>query len=141
MSWPPPFPGLVIRYSYLWASEAARGQEEGSKDRPCAVVLVVERRDDGTVVGVVPVTHSPPRREDAALELPPGLKRHLGLDADRSWVIASELNVFRWPGPDLRPAINGELGSIVYGVLPPGFFSRLKTKLLQATPRTVRRSD
>jgi hypothetical protein len=37
---PEPVPGLVIRYSYLWAEEYGRGQEEGVKDRPCAVILV-----------------------------------------------------------------------------------------------------
>ena len=42
MSWPTPQAGLVIRYSYLWQSEAAAGREEGVKDRPCAVILVVE---------------------------------------------------------------------------------------------------
>ena len=32
--------GLVIRNAYLWAEEHRRGQEEGVKDRPCAVVLI-----------------------------------------------------------------------------------------------------
>ena len=41
MSWPEPFPGLVVRYSYLWEREASQGREEGVKDRPCAVVLVL----------------------------------------------------------------------------------------------------
>lgn len=39
MSWPDPQPGLVIRYADLWRREAFAGQDEGSKDRPCAVVL------------------------------------------------------------------------------------------------------
>lgn len=47
MVFPVPVPGLVIRYSYLWASEHARGQEEEVKDRPCAVVLVTQ--DDGEI--------------------------------------------------------------------------------------------
>ena len=41
MSWPVPRPGLVIRYSYLWESEAGAGREEGVKDRPCAIILVM----------------------------------------------------------------------------------------------------
>jgi hypothetical protein len=38
---PAPRPGLVIRYSYLWAREAEEGRDEGVKDRPCAIVLVM----------------------------------------------------------------------------------------------------
>ena len=39
---PAPEPGLIIRYAYLWRSEAFQGEEEGRKDRPCAVVLARE---------------------------------------------------------------------------------------------------
>jgi hypothetical protein len=35
----PPLPGQVIRYAYLWWSEARMGREDGNKDRPCGVVL------------------------------------------------------------------------------------------------------
>lgn len=41
MTLPVPEPGLVIRYAYLWDREAREGRDEGSKDRPCAIVLVV----------------------------------------------------------------------------------------------------
>ena len=34
VAFPVPVPGLVIRYSYLWASEYARGQEEGGQGPP-----------------------------------------------------------------------------------------------------------
>jgi hypothetical protein len=40
VSLPIPQPGLVIRYSYLWSAEAQAGKEEGTKDRPCAIILV-----------------------------------------------------------------------------------------------------
>jgi len=58
VSLPKPEPGLVIRYSYLWRAEHLRGQEEGVKDRPCAIVLAPERVEDDTLVVVLPVTHS-----------------------------------------------------------------------------------
>ena len=66
MPLPTPELGLVISYAYLWSSEADKGQEEGLKERPCALVL--SARDDGgdTVVAVVPLTHSPPRRPEEA---------------------------------------------------------------------------
>jgi hypothetical protein len=37
MSLPAPKPGLVIRYSFLWSNEEAKGATDGAKDRPCAI--------------------------------------------------------------------------------------------------------
>src|SRR6516225_926655 len=100
---PTPEPGLVISYAYVWSYEAERGQEEGRKDRPCVITLAVERQPDGeTVVTVLPVTHRPPDADGAAVEIPQAIKRHLGLDLDRSWVVVSEGDQFVWPGYDLR---------------------------------------
>jgi hypothetical protein len=45
---PEPEPGLVIRYSNLWLREHREGREEGTKDRPCAIVLASRRYGDGT---------------------------------------------------------------------------------------------
>ena len=45
-----PKPGLVIRYSYLWHQESQSGQEEGVKDRPCAVVIALEDDENRTRV-------------------------------------------------------------------------------------------
>jgi hypothetical protein len=139
VTWPDPRPGLVIRYSYLWASEARQGREDGVKDRPCAIILVLLREGDHPIVRVLPVTHTPPASAADALEIPPMTKRRLGLDADRSWVVITEANDFIWPGPDLRPAINGNLSSVVYGVLPPGFMRVLRERLLQRWRRDVSR--
>lgn len=58
MSLPDPEPGLVIRYAFLWSSDAEEGVREGRKDRPAVVVLTVHRTDDATVVLVAPVTKS-----------------------------------------------------------------------------------
>ena len=57
MSFPQPVPGLVIRYAYLWRTEQQRGQEEGLKDRPCAVILVTTDDEGDKVVTVLPITH------------------------------------------------------------------------------------
>jgi hypothetical protein len=35
----PPIAGLVVRFDYLWSSEAEVGKTEGGKELPCAVVL------------------------------------------------------------------------------------------------------
>ena len=130
MTWPVPRPGLVIRYSYLWEREAQAGQEEGVKDRPCAIVVVLLREGEHPVVRVLPITHSAPLDPASALEIPPLTKLRLGLDSDRSWVVLDEANDFIWPGPDLRPAVSGEPATVAYGMLPPGFMAVLKERLL-----------
>lgn len=130
MSWPTPRAGLVIRYSYLWQSQAGAGREEGVKDRPCAIVLAVEVEDGDTVVYVLPITHSPPRDPDDAVELPQVTKTRLGLDSDRSWIVVSEGNSFVWPGPDLRPLPGEDQESAAYGVLPAPVFNAVRARFL-----------
>jgi mRNA-degrading endonuclease toxin of MazEF toxin-antitoxin module len=118
---PVPQPGLVIRYAYLWRSEEAQGREEGVKDRPCAVVLASQRTGQALTVVVAPITHALPRDPGAAVEIPATVKARLTLDPARSWIITSEVNVFRWPGADIRP-IDPRVRSrgYAYGYLPSG---------------------
>jgi hypothetical protein len=113
----------VIKYSYLWRSEAKRGSIEGSKDRPCAIVVAVKTAAGQTVAVVAPVTHSPSLVADGAIELPAATKARLGLDHARSWIVTNDLNYFIWPGPDIRPidAVRG----IAYGYLPAALTKRL----------------
>lgn len=132
MAFPTPVRGLVIRYSFLWREEAARGIEEGGKDRPCAVILVTEEDQDGPVVTVLPVTHSPPTDLSLAVELPMLTKRRLGLDDGRSWIVVIDANRFIWPGPDLRVARPGDAGSAAYGLLPPHIYDELRAKFVAA---------
>jgi mRNA-degrading endonuclease toxin of MazEF toxin-antitoxin module len=119
MALPDPRPGLVISYAYLWHRERQAGREEGIKDRPCVVVLSIEAALDGTkLVRVAPITHTEPTNPQHAVELPPKVKQHLGLDDRRSWIIADEINEFAWPGFDLRPVAPGA-GYFAYGFIPP----------------------
>jgi hypothetical protein len=145
VAFPSPVPGLVIRYSYLWQSEHARGREEGVKDRPCAIVLATATAGDEQVVTVLPITHTPPSHPQLAVEIPHAVKRRLGLDDARSWVVLSEANRFVWPGPDLRPATPGDAKSVVYGSLPYGLFEDIRLKFLDAlkarAARTVPRTE
>jgi hypothetical protein len=142
---PVPEPGLVISYSYLWSDEADDGREEGAKDRPCAIVLAAGEVSGDTVVAVVPVTHSPPQRRNEAVEIPAIVKRRLGLDEARSWIVVSEINRFVWPGPDLRPVSTAEPARFEYGFLPPGLFrqvlERFEATVAARRLRTVRRTD
>src|ERR1700737_3770738 len=90
---PAPEPGLVISYAYLWHAEHEAGQQEGREDRP------------------------------SVIEVPAPVKRHLGLDDSRSWIIVSEGNEFDWPGYDLRKIGRGDRYD--YGFLPPRFFNQI----------------
>jgi len=124
MAVPPPEPGLVINYAYLWHYEHQAGQEEGNKDRPTVIVLCIEEGKKGeTIVTVLPITHTKPTDPNAAVEIPLSVKRHLGLDDERSWVIVAEGNEFVWPGYDLRPRPNGRFD---FGFLPPRLFNRIR---------------
>jgi PemK-like, MazF-like toxin of type II toxin-antitoxin system len=145
VSLPTPHPGLVIRYAYLWSNEAERGSESASKDRPCAIVLAKQVVEGRTVVTVVPVTHTPPSHAAEAIEIPSHIKRLLGLDDQRSWVVLSEVNDFLWPGPDLVPVPGTTPHRFDYGTLPPGFFRNVRDNLIALVKekRTlrVRRSE
>ena len=131
MPFPIARPGLVIGYSYLWQDEHRRGQVEGTKDRPCAIVLATETTTGETVVTVAPITHAAPRDDTCAVEIPAATKQRLGLDTERSWVIVSEVNRFVWAGPDLRPVSRENPGRFDFGMLPPALFTRIKDRLLE----------
>lgn len=126
MAFPSPQPGQVIRYSYLWHDDYLRGQEEGVKDRPCAVVVATPNEAGDTVVMVLPITHTPPATPALAIEIPAAVKRRLGMDDERSWVLVTEANRFIWPGPDLRPAKPGDPASVLYGPLPHRLFEQIR---------------
>jgi hypothetical protein len=132
---PKPESGMVIRYSYLWASEANAGLEDGKKDRPCAIILAARESGGEFRVQVLPITHTPPSAASDAIEIPALLKKHLKLDDDRSWIMLSEYNEFIWPGYDLRPI--GKTGNPVYGFLPPKFFQHLTSRFLLRQNRTA----
>lgn len=139
---PTPEPGLIISYAYVWDREAQSGQEEGRKDRPCVIALAVERQRDGeTLVTVLPVTHRPPDDAAAAVEMPHAAKNHLGLDHERSRVVASEGDQFVWPGYDLWKVPSTDRYD--YGYLPLRFFNEIlaafwawhKARKVAVTPR------
>lgn len=126
-SWKKPEPADVLSYAYLWADEAETGQEEGLKDRPAVVVVARTVKGDRIELLVAPVTHLEPGPGEG-VELPPPVKRHLGLDRERSWIIATELNRFTWPGPDIR-VVSGE-DTPYYGEIPAKLFDQLRAAIL-----------
>jgi len=125
---PEPKIGLVIRYSYLWESDHAQRREDGAKDRPAVVILVVETTDGRTSVVVVPITHTKPAKDDG-IELPAATAKRLGLDSEPQWIIISELNYFSWPGHDIRPVPRSRPETIAYGELPQALTNTVLDKL------------
>lgn len=137
-----PFPGLIVRHAFLWSDETRQGRTEARKDRPCVVVVAVRDEPSQRVrVRVVPITQAPhdPHR---AIALPPKVKRHLGLDADESWIVIEEANEFVWPGVDLRPISRTKPGVWSYGVLPVELFAELQSRLrLELEQRRIQRDE
>ena len=114
----------MISYAYLWAREAAEGQDEGVKDRPVVVTVARIESEGRTEIIVAPITHSKPETDADGLELPPSVKRVLGLDRERSWIVTRELNRFIWPGPDVRVAPGKS--SPHYDAIPERLFDQLR---------------
>lgn len=143
MSLPKPQPGLVIWYDYVWHRDRQRGVEQGFKDRPCAVILVMQT---GPLLGavVLPITHRQPEADDG-IEIPPPVKARLRLDGERSWVVISEANAFYWPGPDLRPRTPGDPSSVAIGFLPEAMVMemrrRYRERALAGTIKVVPRRE
>lgn len=131
MSLPIPKPGLVIRYSFLWSNEEAKGATEGAKDCPCAIVVAVRRDSNGEIDTIVaPITHRPPEDPTASIEIPAATCKSLGLDSGRHWLRLDDLNRFAWPGFDLRP-LPSKPNRYDYGMLPAGLFQQLRDGILK----------
>ncbi|MBI5120575.1 MAG: hypothetical protein HZA67_06180 [Rhodospirillales bacterium] len=123
--------GLVIRYEYLWHSQALAGADTAQKERPACVVLVFDHPERGKSVLLLPITHSPPKAGQGAVEIPLRVKQHLGLDEERSWVLVSECNIDIWPTPDIRP-LPGQTECFAYGHLPPKLFRQIRDAFISA---------
>ena len=141
MPLPDPKPGLVINYSYLWRDDVEAGREEGRKERPCVVILAVQTIEGNQVVTVAPVTHSEPLRPDVAVEMPARVKKHLGLDDQRSWIVTTEVNRFTWPGNDLRPVARGKPGVFAYGFVPADLVRKVRLQIVQRQAINIAKRD
>jgi len=126
---PEPDIGLVIRYDFLWSHEQAKGYAQGAKERPCVIITAIVRKTTGEImVLVAPITHSVPGEGDAAIEIPAAVGRHLGLDEDRSYIVAGEVNSVSWDDPGIVPAVPGVRWS--YGRIPKTLYDRLRAAMI-----------
>jgi hypothetical protein len=124
--------GVVIHYGYLWKAEQKSGRTEATKDRPAAVVLAHKNSGDGRIsVFVLPITHSAPQNQSVAVEIPRDVKRRLGLDDARSWIMCDEVNQFTWPGYDLRPVPGRKPPKWEYGMLGRELYEKIRDLFLE----------
>lgn len=123
MAKPAPQSGLVIRYDYLWLEEGKDGRGEGSKERPCAVVVAVPPQGaHGLRAVLCAITHTPPAKPAEKIEIPARVKAQLGLDKNQSWIAVAEVNLVDWDDPGIVPVGPGRWA---YGFLPPALARRV----------------
>lgn len=129
MALPEPKPGLVFRYDYLWLREAQTGLDQG-KERPACLVAAIDSPGRPRFVVILPITHSRPTGDTVGIEIPPSVRRHLGLDDADSWIIVSEHNVDEWPNGGIAP-LPGRQNVFSYGFLPPRLFEKVRERFLE----------
>ena len=139
MTLPDPEPGLVFRYDYLWLRESRKGKD-ASKERPACLAVATDSAIEPRLVVILPITHSVPAGETIGIEIPVNIRRHLGLDDQRCWIIVSESNIDTWPNPGISP-VRGKTGTFAHGILPAAFFAAVKERMLRHMDvrRSVRR--
>lgn len=128
--------GHVVAYEYLWASQAGERQD-GAKTYPAALVMASQIEDGTVITYALGISHKAPTEDERALEVPPKLARWLGLDGKPMWIYTDQLNVFAWPGPDLRPADHlsdrpSAKGTCVIGELPFDWYEAVKEHLVES---------
>ena len=135
MTVPEPKPGLIVRYDYLWLDEATAGRDHG-KDRPACLVAASDSSSRPRFLVILPITHSPPAGDTVGIEIPPKVRRAVGLSDEPCWVIVSEHNVDEWPNAGLQP-LPGRPGIFSYGFIPPRLFAEIKRRFLELARRNL----
>jgi hypothetical protein len=88
-----PVEGDIWRYPYLWGSQDDRGETEGRKDRPTAIIAALRDEKGQKHLFLLPLTTKQPRSQQNAMEIPVIEARRAGLtDEGRVWVILDEYN-------------------------------------------------
>jgi len=113
--------GTLVEYQFLWRHEANAGQEEGTKRRPCAIILRSPNPFSDRLF-LIPITTKEPRASTPSLEIPELEARRMGLTEPlRRWVILDQVNVDEIPSYVLEPdAKIGDIGK--------SFFNKILTE-------------
>lgn len=115
-----PRPGLVIHYDFLWKEDERAGKESSDKDHPSAIMMMSKPTPSGDhLVYLCPISHSPPRAGETAVELPPKVSRYLGLDGDRQWLKTHQINQVFWEKDRIPFGVaKNKAGNWEYGEVP-----------------------
>ena len=103
--------GHVVAYPYLWKWQADLGRDEAEKERPaCLLMVVKDQARNLTHLVILPISGTPPKSDQIALEIPVLELKRAGLaEAKRGWVTVSEYNYDilerSWDFPLNRPPI------------------------------------
>jgi hypothetical protein len=81
--------GDIVRFNYLWAREAKRGEETGRKSRPACII--VRTATTPAALFLLPLTSQPPQAGVAAIAVPETECRRAKLRPP-CWVIVDEYN-------------------------------------------------
>lgn len=81
--------GDIVRFNYLWARQAKRGEESGRKARPACIV--VKSGGNPATLFLLPLTSRPPADGTTGLPVPEMERRRAGLQSP-CWVIVDEYN-------------------------------------------------
>jgi hypothetical protein len=82
-------PGHIVRFNYLWAREARRGEETGRKARPACIV--VRTATNPAALFLLPLTSQAPSPERATIAVPETECRRAQLRVP-CWIIVDEYN-------------------------------------------------
>ena len=141
--------GLVFRYAFLRLWQYKEGVQT-SKDRPCCLLLPLKEgqvvaasqvhnetdksyvAQEGEVL-ILLIQSDKPGHDQIGLELSIDDKRYVGLPAhEPSYVIVSEVNLDRWPNPDMS-LVPGRSNTFTYDrPLSGPVMSRIATAFLKA---------
>jgi hypothetical protein len=81
---------------------------------------------------VCAITHTSPPAAEGPVEIPRDVKKYLGLDADQSWVITSEVNVVDWDDPGIAPLATGQW---TYGLIPRRLAEQIRANVMTHVKR------
>ncbi len=139
MPLPEPEPGLVFRYDFPWSRESKIGRVTG-EERPACIAVATDSEMIARRIIILPISHSKPSAGTIGIEIPPTVRKTLGLDEQPCWVIVSEYNIDNWPNAGIAP-LPGSKTAYAYGYLPPGLFEQIKKEFLKRFDirRAVRR--
>lgn len=126
-------PGEVILYPYRWAREAVADRSaEGSKERPCGVVVAAVAATGRTHLLLVAISSKAPQADQEAIMLPEIERRRAGLDLHReAWIYVSEAN------EDVEGGSLYLTSEPAIGAISKAFLERVKAALLQRLTRRL----